>query len=202
MFSLEASGTIGGVITAAKWKGRPYFRTKVTPSNPRSQAQYRQRAMMAFLSQRWKTFHPAVQALWEPLAQAGSYSRFNAFVQFNLARWSRTEMVLDRPVVESPVSVGSGAQIEVVPGVKSCTFSTSMTMADQPEFALISISTVTGETALTQSVRVILPTDASGTCTGQIVGLVSGTTYYLTSNIANWSGEATGASGAESVVIG
>jgi hypothetical protein len=34
LFSLEASGTVGGVVTYSQWKGRPYVRRHVIPLNP------------------------------------------------------------------------------------------------------------------------------------------------------------------------
>jgi hypothetical protein len=37
--SLDASGTIGGILTASKWKGIPYMRLRVTPSNPKTAGQ-------------------------------------------------------------------------------------------------------------------------------------------------------------------
>lgn len=36
LFSMEASGSYGGAITFAKWKGRQYSRQLVIPSNPHS----------------------------------------------------------------------------------------------------------------------------------------------------------------------
>ncbi len=39
LFSLEASGSYGGAVVFAKWKGRQYVRQLVTPSNPRSLGQ-------------------------------------------------------------------------------------------------------------------------------------------------------------------
>ena len=38
--SLDASGTVGGILTFSKWKGRPYVRTRVIPSNPKSGAKW------------------------------------------------------------------------------------------------------------------------------------------------------------------
>lgn len=37
--SLTASGTLGGILTASIWKGVPYMRLRVVPSNPRTSGQ-------------------------------------------------------------------------------------------------------------------------------------------------------------------
>lgn len=37
--SMSASGTFGGMITASNWKGRPYMRQRVDPSNPSTAGQ-------------------------------------------------------------------------------------------------------------------------------------------------------------------
>jgi len=37
--SLDASGTFGNILTASKWKGRPYMRQRVDPSNPSTAGQ-------------------------------------------------------------------------------------------------------------------------------------------------------------------
>lgn len=39
MMSLNPSGSIFGLLTASRWKGRPYIRGLVTPSNPSSAGQ-------------------------------------------------------------------------------------------------------------------------------------------------------------------
>lgn len=39
LMSLEASGSVAGALTFAKWKGRQYVRQLVQPSNPQSAAQ-------------------------------------------------------------------------------------------------------------------------------------------------------------------
>ena len=88
MLSFGASGTIGGTATFATWKGRPYVRQTVIPSNPRSPGQTSQRAMMQFIAQQWKNLSGPDQASWMNLAQQGNFSTFNAYTKYNLQRWS------------------------------------------------------------------------------------------------------------------
>lgn len=85
--SLDASGTIGGVLTFSKWKGRPYVRSRVIPNNPKTQSQLAVRSVMKFLSQIWSDLAPADQATWQILADQAKYSPFNAFTSFNMSNW-------------------------------------------------------------------------------------------------------------------
>jgi len=90
LMSLEASGALAGTIVYSKWKGRPYVRQLVTPSNPRSVLQVSTRAMMKFLSQRWTPDVDATeQATWEAAGAASATSPFNEYVRDNLKRWTQ-----------------------------------------------------------------------------------------------------------------
>lgn len=85
--SLDASGTIGGILTFSKWKGRAYVRTRVIPSNPKSDAQSAVRACMKFLAQNWAGLATPNKLSWDPMAEANKYSAFNGFSSLNLRNW-------------------------------------------------------------------------------------------------------------------
>ena len=87
LFSLGASGKLGGAIVFATWKGRPYVRELVRPANPKSDKQLSVRAMMRFLSQEWAGIGSTPQLTWEDLADADVVSPFNAYIKKNLRRW-------------------------------------------------------------------------------------------------------------------
>jgi hypothetical protein len=87
MMSLEASGSLAGAIVFSSWKGRPYVRELVRPSNPKSVLQVAVRAMMKFLAQSWKTMTAPEKATWAALAKGASVSEFNAEVGFNMKNW-------------------------------------------------------------------------------------------------------------------
>lgn len=97
LFSLDASGTIAKTIVASKWKGRNYMRRHVVPSNPRSDGQTANRAMMAFLSQYWVHMSAVNQALWDELAAQGNFSAFNAFTRYNMNRWKQFSWPFETP---------------------------------------------------------------------------------------------------------
>jgi len=87
MFSLDASGTLADAVTFSKWKGRPYVRERVIPSNPKSGAQVGRRAMFTFLTQEWDAFGTDDKATWKDLAEQLVASNFNAYVATNMGRW-------------------------------------------------------------------------------------------------------------------
>jgi len=87
MFSLDASGTLAEAVTFSKWKGRPYVRERVIPSNPKSGAQVGRRAMFKFLTQLWASVSAADQATWKDLAEQLVASNFNAYVSDGMAAW-------------------------------------------------------------------------------------------------------------------
>lgn len=55
LFSMEASGSYGGAITFAKWKGRQYSRQLVIPANPNTadQEMVRNRLRVTGAAQKW-----------------------------------------------------------------------------------------------------------------------------------------------------
>jgi len=85
--SIEASGQLGNVLVAARWKGRPYIRSLTKPTNKKTPAQTGIRAMMQFLSQRWKPLGAIIQATWIDLAKTTNVSPFNAYIAHNMRRW-------------------------------------------------------------------------------------------------------------------
>lgn len=85
--SLEASGSLGGVVVFSRWKGRPYVRSLVVPHNPRSSSQVGVRAMFKFLSQQWASLTGIAQATWEERAAGLNASPFNAYMSGNQYRW-------------------------------------------------------------------------------------------------------------------
>ena len=63
----QASGSIGGA-TASSNRGGNYFRARVAPVQPRSEAQQAVRARLSALSSKWRTLTPSQIAGWNSLA--------------------------------------------------------------------------------------------------------------------------------------
>ena len=87
MMSLGASGTLADAVTFSIWKGRPYVRERVVPSNPRTGAQVGRRAMFGFLGQAWDALSSADKASWQDLADELVASTFDAYMKTNMERW-------------------------------------------------------------------------------------------------------------------
>ncbi len=87
MMSLGASGTLADTITFATWKGRPYVRERVIPSNPQSGAQTGRRSMFKFTTQNWTNLSAPKKATWQDLADQIVASPFNAFIRQNMENW-------------------------------------------------------------------------------------------------------------------
>ena len=87
MMSLNASGSLGGALVFSTWKGKPYVRGLVKPSNPRSGGQLGMRAMLSFLSHSWIDLSLENKTTWAAPAHAANISPFNFFVSYNMQRW-------------------------------------------------------------------------------------------------------------------
>lgn len=129
LMSLDASGSVASTLTFAKWKGRPYVRQLVTPSNPRSPGQTANRAMLNFLGKQWALLSAPEQATWQALADIGKYSTFNAFCSENLRRWTQfSPPSKEYPATELGLSL-TWADASAVGGVRQATLSIEPTFA-------------------------------------------------------------------------
>jgi hypothetical protein len=70
---VDGRGKIGGHV-ASKNRGGSYFRTKVTPVNPRTASQFTVRGRFGTLSQSWKTLTQAQRDSWNAAVSAWSKS--------------------------------------------------------------------------------------------------------------------------------
>lgn len=68
LMSLDASGTVGNTTTFSKWKGRNYVRLRVTPQNPKTDAQAQSRSYLGALGQALST----ILTRAKDMAHAGS----------------------------------------------------------------------------------------------------------------------------------
>ena len=128
--SLEASGSIAGALVFSKWKGRPYCRSLVKPSNPRSGGQVGMRAMFRWLSQQWAALGAVDKATWEARADQKVISPFNAYVSLGQYRFADflAPSTADPPGVAMTPSVdGAGA---ATAGVRSITVEQAITTAN------------------------------------------------------------------------
>jgi len=128
--SLEASGSLGGIMTFSRWKGRPYVRSLVRPSNPKSGGQVGCRSLFKFLSQNWSGVSAPNQATWETRADQKVVSTFNAYMGYNQARWRdflAPSAADPAAALLTPAAVGV---ISAIPGVRSVQLNIPITTAN------------------------------------------------------------------------
>lgn len=121
LLSFSASGTVAGTQTYSKWKGRPYVRQRVTPSNPDTAEQQLTRNTFAWLNNVWKNGPALLSAPWDLYATGQVLTGRNAFVGQN-TRVLRTETDLAN-FIFSPGAKGGiiPASIGAVAGVGEIT---------------------------------------------------------------------------------
>ena len=83
LLSFSAGGSIAKTQVYAKWKGRPYVRQHVIPSNPNTADQQLTRNTFTWLNNVWKNGPTLLQAPWDLYAQGQVLTGRNAFVGQN-----------------------------------------------------------------------------------------------------------------------
>jgi hypothetical protein len=170
--SLGASGSIAGALVFSTWKGRPYVRELVKPSNPKSGGQVGVRAMFKFLAQIWDGLTSGNKATWEDRADDSVISPFNAFVGYNQGRWRNFK----GPSKEDPAAEVSTPALAPTTTPTGGVRQIELSIADgvtPPDWGyLIYRSDSTGFTP------------AFSNCIASIPWLVAGTTVYIDTPLA------------------
>lgn len=84
LLGFGAAGQIGKTQVYATWRGVPYARRHVVPSNPNTNSQQATRGCFNWLNQSWKLMDPAVQAVWTAFAKGKPLTDRNAWIKSNL----------------------------------------------------------------------------------------------------------------------
>lgn len=84
LLSFDAGGQIAKSLVFAKWKGRPYVRQYVIPSNPNSAAQQLTRNTFRFLSALWSYMPAGSIGAWELYAANSRFTPTNGFMKKNV----------------------------------------------------------------------------------------------------------------------
>jgi len=178
--SLSASGSIAGSMTYANWKGIPYVRALVKPSNPKSGPQVGVRAMFKFLAQIWNGLTDADKATWETMAKQMNASPFNAFMRFNQRRWrdfNTPSMETPAAEISTPSSLMTGV---ATPDVRSITLAITHGTTP-PDWGVAIFRSLTGTFSLAFSNCIaVVPVDGSGDAEYVDSPLAPDTYYYNT----------------------
>lgn len=176
--SLGASGSIGGAMTFATWKGRPYVRSLVKPANPKSGGQVGIRAMFKFLSQDWTNIGATPQASWETRADQKIISPFNAFMGYNQFRW-RDFLAPTNTDPEDTTDTGSTVGVTTATaGVRSVTLSIPITTAADGWGVLVFRSLTTAFATAFDNLIGVVKVSGTDTLTWVDSPLVADTYYY------------------------
>lgn len=179
LFSLDASGTVGGSIVFSKWKGRNYVRRHAIPANPKSDAQLSVRAMMRFLSQYWTSLSTSEQADWATRAAITNISPFNAYVAYNMDRWGLETYPSQQDPATETGTPGTLANESATAGVRSITISDEVTVLAQNWGILLYRSITTGFTPARNNMYRIIPAVSAAVFTFLDTAVVVGTPYYF-----------------------
>lgn len=184
LFSMDASGTIGNAVTFSKWKGRPYARQRVIPSNPQSGPQVGIRAMMKFLAQQWAGLGAVPKASWDTRAAQTAISAFNAFCAYNINRWrSFKGPSQDDPAAEV-AAAGDAPTTTISAGIRQLQLSIAHGVASPTWGWLIYRSTVTGFTPAYSNLVAVIPTTADPDVYID-AGLAAGQYFYRIGGISS-----------------
>ena len=116
MMSLAASGTLAKAITFSTWKGRPYVRTRVIPSNPQTGLQVGMRAGISGAPALWILMGSGARALWNAAVGTEGISGFNLFCrvgQKNLRNdYSYNLDSADMTLTDAPAAPGDAAGVQ------------------------------------------------------------------------------------------
>lgn len=84
LLSFGARGQLGKTMVMSKWRGVPYARQHVVPTNPRTTAQQTVRKTFALLREMWKVAPAQVIDTWNSFAQGRPFLGVNKWVGENV----------------------------------------------------------------------------------------------------------------------
>ena len=96
VFGNRYKGALGKDMVAASWKGHDYIREYVTPANPKSEQQTKQRAIFNQAVQSWKRLSPRQKEFYNRVADG--VSGFNVYVGRYIAA-VRSSYTPEEPIV-------------------------------------------------------------------------------------------------------
>lgn len=178
LFSMGASGQVGGAIVFSRWKGRPVVRELVVPSNPSTASQVSVRALMRFLSQNYANLTVGEKDSWLSLADAEAMSRINAFQRHNADRFTQFQMPRVEPTKAAGTAPVMGAQT-LTAGKAQVAVSQAVTTPNDIWGIIVCASMSIGFTPGRTNAR-FLQYGLAGPIVCTLTGLAAGTWYVRT----------------------
>lgn len=174
MMSIDASGTLAGVVTFSKWKGRNYVRKTVTPANPKSGLQTGMRAWLKFITQDWHLLSAAIQTNWKAVAKLNNITPLNAMIALNGDRARRNLGVKQDPTVAEGAVEAAPTAVTATAAPKSVNLAWVDSIGANDWCTLIYMSVTAGFTAdISNCIGIV----AKGAQKFTVKDLVTGTNY-------------------------
>lgn len=178
LLSLSASGTIANTLVYASWKGRPYARTHVIPTNPKTAAQVAVRSMLKFLSQYWTSEADLEKASFETLSEAANVSPFNSYVGYNQSRFRDFHGPAQTYPAAETATPGTVTLAAPSGAPRSVTLSVEPSTATDQWGYLVYRSATEITTPSWNQVVAVLPIDGTDAVVWTDSGLSAGTYHY------------------------
>lgn len=187
LLSLRSSGSIAKSQVYGSWKGVPYARQHVIPTNPRSTEQTKTRSVFGNLMLIWKSYGTIAQGPFRAFATGKPLTPRNAFAQANVSIL-RTETDLTKLV--GSMSSGGGVtatSLTAVAGAASGGIAATLTCPAAPtgwtlaKVQAIAVRNTDPHSPLEPPVGEAeddAPTEAGATIV-QLTGLVAGAEYAV-----------------------
>lgn len=196
LMSFRARGQVGKTLVFAKWKGIPYARQYVVPSNPKTAQQTQQRGLFSWVHDCYKWLPAEATAAWAAYAKGTNMTPANAWQQKNIGALvaSRKPLVLkpnNDTLIFAPAVLGgpSLGAANVVAGATKLTVSVTAPVLPtgwvQTGFLAICTPQITTFVE-TEPVKIFSQSAAPPAVTADITGLATGT-VYVASAIMWWT---------------
>jgi len=130
LLSFGASGAIAKTQVYSTWKGRPYVRRHVIPSNPNSAGQQLTRNAFAWLNNVWKNAPSLVVDVWDRYAVGQVLTGRNAFIGQNTAALRSETDLAD--MIMSPGAKGGPPPTGITPSAGAGSISTAVAVPSAP----------------------------------------------------------------------
>jgi hypothetical protein len=178
LHSDTASGTFAKSLVFSVWKGRPYVRERVTPTNPKSAKQTGVRSLLGFIAQLWTSISVPNKATWVALAAQKSISPFNAYASENLSRWQN----FFAPTRAYPAAEAASAIAVTTMGLTGGIGNVTIILTPASATAIESLFIFRGTAEITapswQNCIAVIPADGVTPQTWVDTPLVAGTYHY------------------------
>lgn len=181
LLSFGASGQIGKSQVYSKWKGRPYARRYIIPSNPNTTAQQGVRGVFGFLNDLWKYLPGTALSAWELYAQGSQITARNGWLKQNVAALIGDVTLADLVFSPSAKSGLQAAAMTVTAGATQLTI--ALTAPILPTGWTISMAiaaAVKDQDPMNPSaLKVTAGTDATSPYSIVLTGLTTGALYRV-----------------------